>query len=145
MSDPDPPPERPARSSDGRVPAVSQRLQKLLAEVPTPFPCRYACHIHPRRRQGEKGFGVITLAGESLPLSVDMLASLRQVPTLFEGQAPVVVGPADSEDSVVREGTWTVPLPVPGFLMRLLPTSDTEDEETTAREGTDQLVTPAQD
>jgi len=145
MSEPDPGPDRPSRSTDGHVPAVSQRLQKLLAEVPTPFPCRYACHIHPRRRQGEKGFGVITLAGESLPLSVDMLASLRQVPTLFEGRAPVVVGPADSEDSVVREGTWTVPLPVPGFLMRLLPTSDTEDEETTAREGTDQLVTPAQD
>ena len=143
MSEPDPGPDRPSRSPDGRVPAVSQRLQKLLAEVPTPFPCRYACHIHPRRRLGEHGFGVITLAGESLPLSVDMLASLRDVPTLFEGKSPVVVGPADSEDSMVHEGAWSVPLPVPGFLMRLLPTSDTEDDETAAREGTDQLVRPA--
>jgi hypothetical protein len=147
VSDPDPPPERPARSSDGRVPAVSQRLQKLLADVPTPFPCRYACHIHPRRRQGEQGFGVITLAGESLPLSVLMLANLRQVPTLFEGRAPVVVGPADAEDSIVRaeEGTWSVPLPVPRFLMRLLPAADGDDDETRETQGTDQLVTPTKD
>jgi hypothetical protein len=147
MSDPDPPPERPARSSDGRVPAVSQRLQKLLAEVPTPFPCRYACHIHPRRRLGEQGFGVITLAGESLPLSVSLLADLRQVPTLFEGRAPVVVGPADAEDTIVRaeEGSWSVQLPVSRFLMRLLPTSDEDADETAETEGTDQLVTPTHD
>ena len=146
MSD-DAQPDRPARSSDGRVPAVSQRLQKLLAEVPTPFPCRYACHIHPRRRQGEHGFGVITLAGESLPFSVAMLASLRHVPTLFEGRAPVVLGPADATDSMVRseEGTWSVPLPVPRFLMRLLPNSDSEDDEAVEQEGSDQLVTPTQD
>ena len=147
MSDPDPGPNRPARSSDGRVPAVSQRLQKLLAEVPTPFPCRYACHIHPRRRLGEQGFGVITLAGESLPLSVSMLASLRHVATLFEGRAPVVVGPADAEDSIVRseDGTWSVPLQVPRFLMRLLPASEEEDDETPENGGTDQVVTPTQD
>lgn len=143
----DPGPERPARSSDGHVPAVSQRLQKLLADVPTPFPCRYACHIHPRRRQGEQGFGVITLAGESLPLSVSMLTSLRHVPTLFEGRAPVVVGPADAEDSVVRaeKGTWSEPLPVPRFLMRLLPDSDEESDETPETQNNDQLVTPTQD
>ncbi len=145
MSEPDPGPDRPARSSDGRVPAVSQRLQKLLAEVPTPFPCRYACHIHPRRRMGEQGFGVITLAGESLPLSVSLLASLRHVPTLFEGRAPVVVGPADPEDSVVRaeDGTWSVPLPVPRFLMRLLPTADEDDDQPPDDEGSDQVVMPS--
>jgi hypothetical protein len=147
MSDPEPSPDRPARSTDGRVPAISLRLQKLLAEVPTPFPCRYACHIHPRRRLGEHGFGVITLAGESLPLSVSLLASLRHVPTLFEGRAPVLVGPAEPEDSVVRaeDGTWSVPLPVAGFLMRLLPMADAEDDETEEREGKDQLVTPSLD
>lgn len=147
MSDPDQRPNRPARSADGRVPAISLRLQKLLAEVPTPFPCRYACHIHPRRRLGERGFGVITLAGESLPLSVTLLASLRHVPTLFEGRAPVVVGPAEPEDSVVlaEDGTWSVPLPVRGFLMRLLPMADADDDETAEREGKDQLVTPLLD
>jgi len=145
MSDPDPRPDRPARSNDGRVPAISLRLQKLLAECPTPFPCRYACHIHPRRRLGESGFGVITLGGESLPLSVSLLATLRHVPTLFEGRAPVVVGPAEPEDSVVRadDGTWSVPLPVPGFLMRLLPVADDDDDETATPDGKDQLVMPS--
>lgn len=147
MSDREPGPDRPARSTDGRVPAISLRLQKLLAGVPTPFPCRYACHIHPRRRLGEHGFGVITLAGESLPLSVTMLASLRHVPTLFEGRAPVLVGPAAPEDSVVpaEDGTWSVPLPVPGFLIRLLPMAEDDDDETAEREGNDQLVTPSHD
>jgi hypothetical protein len=73
-----------------------------------------------------------------------MLAGLRQVPTLFEGQAPVVVSPADPVDVTVpvRGGSWTEPVPVPRFLLRMLPVvedgEDTGEEERTA---SDQLVT----
>ena len=143
MSDGDRNPDRRSASEDGLVPMVARRLRRLLAEVPTPFPCRYACLIHPRRRQGEQGFGVITLAGESLPLTVAMLSTLRKVPTLFEGRAPVIVGPAEAADALIAapEGAWSVPLPVTRFAMRLLP-----DEEpglpTPARPEADQIVTP---
>ena len=125
MSDDEKYPER-RLSSGGFAPAVAHRLRQLLEQLPTPFPCKYACFIHPRRRSGEEGFGVITLAGESLPLSVEMLASLRQVPTLLEGRAPVVVGPADPADVMIpgEMGHWSGPQPVPRFLMRLLPVVD---------------------
>jgi hypothetical protein len=111
------------RTSEGTyAPAIAHKLRQALDHLPTSFPCTYACFIHPRRRSGEQGFGVITLAGESLPLSVEMLASLRHVPTLLEGRAPVVIGPADPEDVMVtNEGHWHGPQPVPRFLMKLLP------------------------
>lgn len=146
MSDDKENPERRSASEDGHVPAASRRLRRLLAEVPTLFPCRYACLIHPRRRAGEHGFGVITLSGESLPLSVTMLTSLRKVPTLYEGRAPVMVGPAEARDSVIPsdDGEWSVPLPVARLTMRLLPIDDPDDEAPEPR-GTDQIVTPATD
>jgi hypothetical protein len=52
-----------------------------------------------------------------------MLASLRQVPTLLEGRAPVVISPADPEDVLVpySEGKWQGPQPVPRFLVKILP------------------------
>ena len=37
------------------------------------------------------------------PLTVEMLAAHRQVPTLFEGRTPVVIGPADPVDVTTRE------------------------------------------
>ena len=139
MSDDEKHPER--RAEGGFAPAVSYRLHQLLEELPTPFPCKYACFIHPRRRSGEHGFGVISLAGESLPLSVEMLAALRQVPTLFEGRAPVVVGPADPADVMIPgEGSWSAPQPVPRFLMRMLPIVGENENEGDA-EPTDQVVT----
>jgi hypothetical protein len=146
MSDGDWPPERRSASSEGQVPDVSRRLRRLLAQLPTPFPCRYACFIHPRRRQGEQGFGVITLAGESLPLTVTMLDGLRQVPTLFEGRAPVIVGPAQTRDAVIpsEDGEWSVPLPVNRFAMRLLPDDDPDDPDAPSPRGRneEQIVTP---
>jgi hypothetical protein len=108
-------PERRADSSDGMVNVVRQHLRRLLEETPTPFPCRYACFIHPRRRQGERGFGVITPSGESLPLTVTMLEDLSVVPTCIDGHAVVVVGPGDDRDLLTPAGEgedWSVPLPV---------------------------------
>jgi hypothetical protein len=115
-------PERRSESADGSAPAVGQRLRRLLADLPTPFPCGYACFIHARRRQGEHGFGVITLSGESLPLTVAMLQSLRRVPTLFEGRTRVVIGPGDQEESLIpaaHGASWAVPLPVARLSMRM--------------------------
>lgn len=124
------------------VPAVGQRLRRLLAELPTPFPCRYACFIHARRRQGEHGFGVITPAGESLPLTVTMLRSLRLVPTLFEGRARVMLGPGEQEDTLIRGGDedadWSVPLPVTRISLRMGP----GEPEAAAAPGAEQLLTP---
>jgi len=137
------PPDRRSASDDNHVPAVSRRLRQLLAEMPTPFPCHYACFIHPRRRQGERGFGVITLAGESLPLTVTMLEGLREVATLFEGRGPVIVGPAQARDTVIPsdDGEWGVPLPVNRFAMRVLPIED-PDDPTSSEPGDEQTVTP---
>lgn len=86
----------------GIVTTVRDRLRTALRETETPIPCSYAFLIHPRRRAGEEGFGVITLAGESLPLSVRMLAALETVPSLIDGMSPIVLAPAEPFD-------WTAP------------------------------------
>lgn len=86
----------------GVVTTVRDRLRVALRETTTPFPCSYAFLIHPRRREGEDGFGVITLAGESLPLSVRMLAALERIPSLIDGLSPVTLAPAEPFD-------WTAP------------------------------------
>jgi hypothetical protein len=112
------PPEsdnRRSRSQDGIVVVVRDHLQNLLGQSKTAFPCRFACLIHPRRRAGEHGFGVITASGESLPLTVTLLESLRRMPTLLEGTDPVVLGAADEEDALVpgnSQEEWQEPLPV---------------------------------
>lgn len=106
---------RRSASQDGMVVVVRDHLHTVLGTIGTPFPCHFACFIHPRRRAGEHGFGVITLAGESLPLTVELLESLKRMPTLLEGTDPVVIAAADEEDALVpgdpRAG-WQVPLPV---------------------------------
>lgn len=121
MTDSNSPAERRVNSPDGLVLVVRDHLRKRLVITPTPYPCHYACFIHPRRREGERGFGVITLSGESLPLSVTMLESLRRMPTLLDGTASVVVGPVDEEEAVVpaRPGeAWQELLPVSRLVVR---------------------------
>ena len=111
---------RRSPAQDGMVIAVRDHLKTLLANIPTPFPCHFACFIHPRRRAGEHGFGTITLAGESLPLTVTLLESLRRMPTLLEGTDPVVVGAADEEDALVPgspRAEWHEPLPVTRIML----------------------------
>jgi hypothetical protein len=106
---------RRSPAPDGIVVAVREHLRNVLAGAPSQFPCRYACLIHARRRSGENGFGVITLAGESLPLTVELLESLKRMPTLLEGTDPVVLGAADSEDATVPGeliAKYKEPLPV---------------------------------
>jgi len=115
MGEPNEPDNRRNRSQDGIVVVVRDHLQNLLGQTKTAFPCRFACLIHPRRRAGEHGFGVITASGESLPLTVTLLESLRRMPTLLEGTDPVVLGAADEEDALVPGDSheeWQEPLPV---------------------------------
>lgn len=107
--------ERRSHATGGIVTTVRDRLRTALDSTPARFPCSYAFLIHPRRREGEHGFGVITLAGESLPLSVAMLAALERVQTLLDGLSPVVLGPAEPFDwSAPRQPgtTWNEILPV---------------------------------
>jgi hypothetical protein len=115
MGEPHSSDNRRSGGQDGIVVVVRDHLQTVLGQTRTPFPCRFACLIHPRRRAGEHGFGVITAAGESLPLTVTLLESLRRMPTLLEGTDPVVLGAADEEDSLVpgnARADWQEPLPV---------------------------------
>jgi hypothetical protein len=112
--------ERRTQTGQGVVPTVRDRLRAALEGTPTPFPCSYAFLIHPRRRLGEHGFGVITLAGESLPLSVEMLAAIERVPSLVEGLTPVTLGPAEPLDwKAPREAgtSWQEILPVTRLAM----------------------------
>ena len=107
--------ERRAQTGRGVVISVRDRLRTALEGAPTPIACSYAFLMHPRRRLGEHGFGVITLAGESLPLSVEMLGALERVPSLVDGLTPVTLGPAEPLDwKAPREaGTpWQEILPV---------------------------------
>ena len=108
----DPHKNRRTPTSEGVVVIVRDHLRTVLARSTTPFPCRYACLIHPRSRAGERGFGVITLAGESLPLTVTLLESLRRMPTLLEGTDPVVLAAAEEEETVVSgpDGPETLPV-----------------------------------
>jgi len=122
---------------------VRDHLRNLLGTIPTPFPCRYACFIHPRRRVGEHGFGAITLAGESLPLTVTLLESLRRMPTLLEGTDPVVVGAADEEDALVpgsARAEWQEPLPVSRLM--LWRGVEASDAPAVLRHRTGMLLTP---
>jgi hypothetical protein len=107
--------ERRTRSDEGVVATVRDRLLSALRTATTPFPCGYAFLIHPRRREGEDGFGVITLHGESLPLSVAMLRTLQETPSLIDGLSPAVLGPAEPMDiaaAAERGTTWNEVLPV---------------------------------
>jgi hypothetical protein len=127
---------------DGIVHAVRLHLHRLLAETPTPFPCQYGCFIHPRRRRGERGFGVITPSGESLPLTVAMLQAWERVPTLLEGRTVAVVSAVDAEDALIPagdEGSWAVPLPVTRIAIRL----GTSASVAEARKGPQQILTPS--
>jgi hypothetical protein len=107
--------ERRTQAGQSVVTTVRDRLRAVLEGAPVPFGCAYAFLIHPRRRLGEHGFGVITLEGESLPLSVEMLISLERVPSLVDGLTPVTLGPAEPLDwKAPREAgaSWQEILPV---------------------------------
>src|ERR1041384_2131131 len=137
MSEPSPRNRRTA-NPDGMVVVVRDHLRTLLMRTATPFPCSYACFVHPRRRAGEQGFGVITLAGESLALTVIMLESLKRMPTLLEGVNPVVLGAADEEDVLVlgeQASGWREPLPVNRLMLWQGVTPGGEPESLQAQSG----------
>jgi len=85
---------------------------------------------------------VITLAGESLPLTVTMLEELEHVATLFEGRGRVVVSPAQQRDTVIPsdQGAWGVPLPVQRFSLRVMESHDPDDPVPGHRETTQIVI-----
>jgi hypothetical protein len=138
MTDPSPSRNRRSATPDGMVVVVRDHLRTVLMRTATPFPCSYACFVHPRRRAGEQGFGVITLAGESLALTVVMLESLKRMPTLLEGVNPVVLGAADEEDVIVAgepPAPWREPLPVNRIMLWQGVTPGAEPSELQAQSG----------
>ena len=79
-----------------------------------------------------------TLAGESLPLTVIMLESLKRMPTLLEGVNPVVLGAADEEDVIVAgepPAAWREPLPVNRVMLWQGVTPGAEPSELQAQSG----------
>jgi hypothetical protein len=102
---------------DGLVTQVREQLGVSLREAwAAGVPCRYAVFIHPRRRFGEDGFGIITLRGESLLLTRDLLMNLVDVPAWLPKGRPVAVIPDQSEaapEPTAQQGgspaggTWT--------------------------------------
>jgi hypothetical protein len=97
------PRNRRTPTSEGVVVLVRDHLRTVLARTATPFPCRYACLIHPR--------------GESLALTVTMLESLRRMPTLLEGTDPVVLAAADDEDTLAMGPDGPEALPVDRIML----------------------------
>jgi hypothetical protein len=102
---------------DGLVSQVREQLGVMLREAwAAGVPCRYGAFIHPRRRFGEDGFGVITLRGESLLLTRELLSALASLPAWLPKGRPVTVGPdpadtglepAPGEGNAAAAGTWT--------------------------------------
>jgi hypothetical protein len=69
--------DRRSVGNDGLVHAVRGMLDAAVAQAQAAtLPWNYAALLHPRRRVGERGFGVITLRGESLPLTPALLSGL---------------------------------------------------------------------
>src|SRR2546427_92852 len=50
MSEPSPSRNRRSATPDGMVVVVRDHLRTVLMRTATPFPCTYACFVHPRRR-----------------------------------------------------------------------------------------------
>ena len=135
MTGPTPHHNRRTPSSEGIVVIVRDHLRTVLSRTRTPFPCHYACLIHPRSREGERGFGVITLAGESLPLTVTLLESLRRMPTLLEGTDPVVLAAADEEESLAIGPDGPEMLPVDRIMLWHGVTADSSPRDLRNRTG----------
>jgi hypothetical protein len=91
--------ERRSIGSDGLVHAVRGMLDAAVAQArAATLPWNYAALLHARRRLGERGFGVITLRGESLPLTPALLAGLEAGPIWVPSAGFVAVEGATTTD-----------------------------------------------
>jgi hypothetical protein len=91
--------ERRSVGVDGLVHAVRGMLDAAVAQArAATLPWNYAALLHARRRLGERGFGVITLRGESLPLTPGLLAGLSAGPIWVPTVGFVLVEAATTTD-----------------------------------------------
>lgn len=129
--------DRRSVGPDGVVHAVRGMLDAAVAQArAATLPWNYAALLHPRRRLGERGFGVITLRGESLPLTPGLLAGLSTGPVWLPAAGFVLVEAATTtgegidapvEQLVLKAAADGVPIP-PG-LARALAASETAARE----------------
>jgi hypothetical protein len=120
--------DRRSVGNDGIVHAVRGMLEATVAQaLAATLPWNYAALLHPRRRMGERGFGVITLRGESLPLTPGLLSGLSAGPIWVPAVGFVTVeaatttdegGHAPVEELVLRVADHGPPVP-PGLAQAL--------------------------
>ncbi|HEY8106541.1 MAG TPA: hypothetical protein VIE46_10555 [Gemmatimonadales bacterium] len=120
--------DRRSVDNDGLVHAVRGMLEAAVAQAQAAtLPWTYAALLHPRRRVGERGFGVITLRGESLPLTPALLSGLSAGPIWVPAVGFVLVeaglsagegGESPVEHLVLRAAEDGAPIP-PGLAQAL--------------------------
>ena len=128
--------ERRSVGSDGIVHAVRGMLDAAVQQArAATLPWNYAALLHARRRMGERGFGVITLRGESLPLTRGLVAGLAEVPIWLPTIGFVAVEGATTTDDgdespidqlVIRAAD---PHPMPPQLAQALAASEAASRE----------------
>ncbi|HZE74756.1 MAG TPA: hypothetical protein VE091_05570 [Gemmatimonadales bacterium] len=128
--------ERRSVGSDGLVHAVRGMLEAAVAQaLAATLPWNYAALLHARRRLGERGFGVITLRGESLPLTRALLAGLAAGPIWVPTAGFVAVEGAtttdEGEESPIEQLVLRMadPHPMPPGLAHALAASEAASQE----------------
>lgn len=118
-----------------------ERLKRMLARVDATTPSMaYGCLLHVRKERARDTLGLITLSGESLPLTPRLLTALADTPLLLAGQTRVTLGLLDpgqlAEPDRVLDSVLLQVLPelvdVPG--------ADPEDDDVEVLAGVEALV-----
>ncbi|HTK41122.1 MAG TPA: hypothetical protein VL287_05975 [Gemmatimonadales bacterium] len=128
--------ERRSVGPDGIVHAVRGLLEAAVQQArAASLPWNYAALLHARRRMGEKGFGVITMRGESLPLTRALVNGLEAVPIWLPATGFVAVEGAtttdESDDAPVDQLVLRAadPMPMPPQIAQALAASEAASRE----------------
>jgi hypothetical protein len=129
--------ERRSVGPDGVVHAVRGMLDAAVAQArAATLPWNYAALLHPRRRLAERGFGVITLRGESLPLTAALLGGLAAGPIWVPAAGFVLVEAATTTGEAIDSPVEQLVLraapdgaPIPPGLARALAASEAAARE----------------
>jgi hypothetical protein len=134
--------DRRSLGPDGIVHAVRGMLDAAVQQArAATLPWNYAALLHARRRMGERGFGVITLRGESLPFTRALLAGLAATPIWLPTAGFVAVEGAtttdEGDDSPIDQLVLRAadPQPMPPALAQALAASEAASQEPGAGRG----------
>jgi len=128
--------DRRSVGPDGLVHAVRGMLDAAIQQAKAAsLPWNYAALLHARRRMGERGFGVITLRGESLPLTRALVAGLTSAPiwlptmgfVAVEGATTTDEGDESPVDQLVLRAAD--PMPMPPQVAQVLAASEVASRE----------------